>query len=322
MNNHASEQGADGGERWNALEFRHLLALREIAELGTFGAAAERLGYSQSAISQQLAALERIVGQRLLERPRGRRPTGLTRAGAMLLRHADAVFAQVQAARADLAALAMSGRAPLHVGTYQSASVHILPRVLRRFRDAWPLVHVRLREEAEDAPLLTAVESGEVDVTFATLPAEAGPFETVELLQDPYVLVVSSRSELTRLTELPSLREISKLPLICFRACRDQRRIEAYLRPRGVELNVVLRSDDNMTVQAMVAAEVGVALVPRLSMLPASPEITLIGLNDQLPPRTLGIIWHRDRFQAPPASAFIQASVEVSAELQGFPWSH
>src|SRR5260370_32788578 len=120
----------DDAERWNALEFRHLVALREVAEQGTFGAAATRLGYTQSAISQQLAALERIVGQRLLERPQGRRPTGLTPAGVMLLRHAEALFARVQAARADLAALALNGGAPLRVGTYQSVGIHIMPAVL------------------------------------------------------------------------------------------------------------------------------------------------------------------------------------------------
>jgi DNA-binding transcriptional LysR family regulator len=303
-------------DRWSALEFRHLVALRAVAEQGTFGAAAARLGYTQSAISQQLAALERIVGQRLLERPQGRRPTGLTAAGTMLLRHADAVFARIQAARADLAALAMDGSAPLRVGTYQSVGVHLLPVALRRFRDAWPHVQVRLREEAGDGALLSAVESGELDLAFAMLPVGQGPFETAELLQDPYVVVVPAGSELARRGRAPSLRELSKLPLICFRTCRNEQRIEAYLRARGIELTVVFRSDDNVTVQAMVAAGVGVALVPRLSMLPAGQEVTLVDLDARLPPRMLGLVWHRDRFRSPAARAFIQASVEVGAELQ------
>jgi len=113
------------------------------------------------------------------------------------------------------------------------------------------------------------------------------------------------------------MRELPKLPPLCFRPCRNQQRIEAYLHARGIELNVVFHSDDNMTVQAMVAAGVGIALVPRLSMLPAGPDITLIGLDARLPPRVLGIVWHRDRFQPPATSAFIQASVQVCAELQG-----
>ena len=312
----AGRMAVEDSDRWSALEFRHLAALREVAEQGTFGAAAARLGYTQSAISQQLAALERIVGQRLLERPQGRRPTGLTAAGVMLLRHADAVFARIQVARADLAALARDGGAPLRVGTYQSVGVHILPVVLRQFRDAWPHVQVRLREEAGDGALLSAVESGGLDLSFAMLPVRQGPFETVELLQDPYVLVVPAGSELARRGRAPSLRELSKLPLICFRTCRNEQRIEAYLRARGIELAVVFRSDDNMTVRAMVAAGAGMALVPRLSMLPASEEVTLVDLDDRLPPRLLGIIWHRDRFHPQAASAFIRTSAEVCAELQ------
>ncbi len=208
----------------------------------------------------------------------------------------------------------MDGGAPLRVGTYQSAGIHILPDVLRRFRDVRPKVQVRLLEEAGDAPMLvSAVESGELDMTFVRLPVGPGPFETVELLHDPYVLVVPVGSELARRGRPPSLRELSELPLICFRTYGW---IETYLHGRGIELAVVFRSDDNMTVQAMVAAGVGIALVPRLSMLPTSEEVTLIDLGARLPPLVRGLIWHKDRFQAPAVADFVQVSTEVCATLQ------
>src|SRR5919108_1177491 len=92
-------------DNWLGLEFRHLIALKAIAEEGTFGRAARRLGYTQSAISQQIATLERIVGQRLIDRPGGPRPVSLTEAGRLLLRHADGITARLQAAQADLGAL-------------------------------------------------------------------------------------------------------------------------------------------------------------------------------------------------------------------------
>src|SRR5260370_41907719 len=113
-----------------------------------------------SAIRQQLAGMERIVGQRLLERLQGRRPTGLTPAGVMLLRHAEALFARVQAARADLAALALNGGAPLRVGTYQSVGIHIMPTVLRRFVGGRPHVQIRLREEAGGGAVVAAGACG------------------------------------------------------------------------------------------------------------------------------------------------------------------
>src|SRR5215813_7527281 len=82
-------------DRWLGLDLRHLVALKAIADEGSFGRAAERLGYTQSAISQQIAALERIVGLRLIDRPGGPRPISLTEAGQILLRHADAIQARL-----------------------------------------------------------------------------------------------------------------------------------------------------------------------------------------------------------------------------------
>src|SRR5581483_2154800 len=112
---------------WLGLELRHLIALKAIAEEGTFGRAASRLGYTQSAVSQQIATLERIVGQRLIDRPGGPRPVSLTEAGELLLRHADAIAARLQAAHADLAALDAGESGPIRIGTYQSVGSKVLP---------------------------------------------------------------------------------------------------------------------------------------------------------------------------------------------------
>jgi molybdate transport repressor ModE-like protein len=306
----------EGAERWNALELRHLLALRAIAEHGTFAAAAAQLGYTQSAISQQLAALERIVGQRLLERPPGRRPTGLTDAGQLLLRHAHEVLARVEAARADLATLAGDGGPPVRIGIYQSIGVNVLPAVLKRFRHEWPQVQSYLHEAVGDAELLAAVEAGELDLTFSMLPVGDGPFEAAELLRDRYVVAVPAGSALARRGRPPALHELAELPVMGFRTCRNEQRIEAYLRTRGIELNVVLRSDDNMTIQALVAAGEGVALLPRLSLLPPAEGVSLLELEAGFPERLIGVVWHRDRYRPPAASAFARISIEVCAELQ------
>src|SRR5947209_11267534 len=96
-------------DSWLGLELRHLIALKAIAEEGTFGRAAASLGYTQSAVSQQIAMLERIVGQKLIDRPGGPRRVSLTEAGELLLRHAEAIAARLSAAQADL--VAQIGRA-------------------------------------------------------------------------------------------------------------------------------------------------------------------------------------------------------------------
>src|SRR3954453_21537283 len=103
------------------VEARHLAALQAIAEERSFSRAAERLGYAQSAVSQQIAALERAVGLPLVERPGGPRPVSLTEAAPVLARHAERVVAGMAAARADLHALAAGESGSVRVGTFQSA---------------------------------------------------------------------------------------------------------------------------------------------------------------------------------------------------------
>src|ERR1700751_5618524 len=193
-------------DQWLGVELRHFAALEAVARTGSFGRAARELGYTQSAVSQQIAQLERIVGQRLFNRPGGPRRGEPTEAGLLLLRHADTLVAQLDAARADMAALAEGEAGTLRVGIYQSVGARPLPTLVRRFREQWPLVGVRVREESSATDLLRLLEHGELDFTFADLPLREGPFEWAELLQDPHVLLVSARSELAPLDSGPPLR--------------------------------------------------------------------------------------------------------------------
>ena len=182
-------------DSWLGVELRHFAALQAVASAGSFGRAAERLGYTQSAVSQQIATLERIVGEQLVERPGGPRPVSLTEAGQLLLRHADSIVARLQAAQADLQALQAGEAGTLRVGTFQSAGARVLPEVMRRFTAQWPLIEVML-EEHDDEEVAAALERGEIDVGFVLLPVGDAPLETVELLRDPYVLVVAAGSPL------------------------------------------------------------------------------------------------------------------------------
>jgi len=300
-------------DRWLGIELRHLTALEAVAREGSFGRAAKSLGYTQSAVSQQIAALERIVGARLVERPGGPRPVSLTDAGELLLRHAEAIVARLAAAQADIAALADGEGGVLRVGIYQSVGQRILPELMRRYAAAWPRVEIALTESASDAELLALVERGELDMTFADLPLVEGPFEAVELLRDPYVLIVPAGSPLAGRDTPPTRREIAELDLIGYRSCRSTQRIENVLRER---LNFVFRSDHNGTVQGLVGAGVGAALVPRLTLEPHDESVVEIDLGPRVPPRLIALAWHRDRYRTPAAHAFVDTALQVSAELQ------
>jgi DNA-binding transcriptional LysR family regulator len=306
-------------DRWLGVELRHLAALQAIAEEGSFGRAAIRLGYTQSAVSQQLATLERLVGERLVERPGGPRPVALTEAGRLLLRHAEAIVARLQAAQADLQALSAGTSGALRVGTYQSVGKHILPTVMRRFSAAWPLVELKLTEMSTDQDLVVLVERGDLDLTFADFRLWEGPFEDLHLLDDPYVLLVQAGTPLAKRRQKPTLDEIAELPLIGFRQCRSTQIVESQLREGGLDPSFVFRSDDNGTVQAMVGAGVGIALVPRMTVDLHDSATVALELGGLVPPRRISLVWHRDRYRAPAARAFAELARDVCADFAGAP---
>jgi DNA-binding transcriptional LysR family regulator len=295
---------------WLGVELRHLAALEAVARTRSFGAAARELGYTQSAVSQQIAQLERIVGQRLFDRPGGPRRVEPTEAGLLLLRHAEVIVARLDAARADMDALAEGAAGALRVGVFQSVGARLLPTLVRRFRAEWPLVGVRVREESDSAELLELLEHGELDLTFAELPLPDGPFEWAELLHDPYVLLVSAQSELAKLGAAPSLREVGKLPLLGRRSTDEP---ERHLAGRVPDLNVVFRTDDNGTLQALVAEGLGVAIEPLLVVDPSDRATKALPFGSRIPPRAIVVAWHRDRYRSAAAQAFVELAREVTA---------
>jgi DNA-binding transcriptional LysR family regulator len=296
-------------DQWLGIELRHFAALEAVARTRSFGRAARELGYTQSAVSQQIAQLERIVGQRLFDRPGGPRRVEPTEAGLLLLGHADAIVAQLDAARADMAALAEGAAGTLRVGIYQSVGARLLPALVRRFRAQWPRVGVRVREESAAADLLRLLEHGELDLTFADLPLREGPFEWAELLQDPYVLLVSARSELASLDSAPPLRDVAKLPLIGRRTTDEP---ERFVAGRAPELNVVFRTDDNGTLAALVAEDLGAAIEPRLVVDPRNRDVRMLPFGSRIPPRTLVLAWHRDRYRSQAAQAFVELAQQLA----------
>ncbi len=298
-----------GTNSWLGVELRHLAALEAVVRTGSFGRAARELGYTQSAVSQQIAQLERIVGQRLFDRPGGPRRVRPTEAGLLLLRHADAIVARLDAARADMAALREGAAGTLRVGIYQSVGARLLPALVRRFSTQWPRVGVHVREESDAAGLLRLLEHGELDLTFADLPLPEGPFEWAELLQDPYVLLVSARSDLAELDSAPPLRELAKLPLIGRRSTGEP---ERFLAGRVTELNVVFRTDDNGTLAALVAEGLGAAIEPRLVVDPRDRGVKALPFGPRIPPRTIVLAWHRDRYRSPAAEAFVALAAEAA----------
>ena len=259
-------------DQWLGVEVRHFAALDAVAREGSFGRAAERLGYTQSAVSQQIATLEKIVGETLVERPGGPRAVSLTDAGELLLRHAEAIVARIDAARADISALRAGETGALRVGTYQSIGARVLPGVMRRFLADWPEIELGLSEPSTDPELYGLIESGELDLAFCSPPLPDGPFEALSLMSDPYVLLVPADSELASRTSA-SLDDLGDNVLIGSNTCASGVVIETALAERGYDVEYAFRSDDNGTIQGLVAAGFGVALTPLLAVSPGDERV-------------------------------------------------
>ena len=286
-------------------DLRQLRTLVAVAREGSFSRAAELLGYTQSAVSQQIARLEGTVGQALLYRPHGSAPVTATAAGRILLGHAEAITARLASARADLAALADGTAGVLRIGSYQSVGVRILPGLLRGFREGWPRVDVELTEVEDDGELLRAVEGGELDLTFIAYPLPPGPFEHAELMVDPYVVAAREGDGLGAGRGPVALSDLAGVPLVTYSHMRAVHAIENRLGRLELAQQVVLRSNDNGTILGLAAEGVGVAVVSWLSVDPRRPGIRIRALAG-VPPRVVGIAWHRDRYRIPAAEAFVR----------------
>src|SRR5580765_3046292 len=302
-------------DQWLGVEVRHFAALDAVAREGSFGRAADRLGYTQSAVSQQIATLEKIVGETLIERPGGPRAVSLTEAGELLLRHAEAIVARLEAARADMAALRAGETGALRVGTYQSVGARVLPEVMRRFLRDWPGIELGLSEPATDPELYAAVESGALDLAFCSPPLPDGPFEMLELMSDPYVLLVPATGGLANRSSV-SLDDLGGELLIGSNTCASGVALESELAERGFGIEYGFRSDDNGTIQGLVAAGFGVALTPLLAIAPGDDRVKAIRLVPKVPRRVVAVVWHRDRHRSPAARAFIDIARDVAAAVE------
>lgn len=300
------------------LEIRHLVALDAVASTGTFGRAAERLGYTQSAVSQQIAALERVVGAPVFDRPGGPRPVELTPLGRLLLDHAREVLGRVDAIADDIERFRAGAIGRIDIGTFQSVSTAVLPSVLGRLRTERPDVEARLLESDDHDLLVGRVIEGQLDVAFAVhdVPPE---IEAVELFVDPFVVV--ALPEDADADVMPISRLVGA-PLIGEQAGACQALLERGLRGAGVEPTYVFRTNDNSAVVAMVRAGMGMAVVPLLAVDPDDTRVAVRPLEPPIPPRRISLGWHRDRTRSPVVDRFIELAWELTADLRGRELAH
>jgi len=204
-----------------------------------------------------------------------------------------------------------------------SVGARILPRLLAQVAGADGAIGIELIERDADEGLLDDIASCALDLAFVTLPLRPGPFEAVELLRDPHVLLVPAGHPLAERRRAPSVEDLASLPLIGFRNdSSEERRLEGVLRAHNLEPRIVLRTDNNLAIPELVAIGLGVAVVPRLA-LPASAgneRLRVIDLAETtVPARRIGVCWHSERRLGRAAGVVRRIAQQICADLAPLP---
>jgi DNA-binding transcriptional LysR family regulator len=296
------------------LNLGRLKVLQEVVSRGSFSAAAEALSYTQSAISQAIARLEGEAGASLVVRDRrGVRPTA---AGAILVEHAEAIFAQVEAAEAELAAVLGLRGGVLRVASFPSAGATLIPEAVARFRAQHPGVSLTLAE-GEPEEIAPRLRGGEFDLAllfeFPGVRERAGKgLRSVSLLEDPMHVALPAEHELAAKPSLSlsDLRNQDWVQTSAESPCA--RHVIRSCLAAGFEPRVTFESDDYETVQGLVAAGVGVALIPRLALTRVHPGIVVRELAPRSPARKVTAATTAGPGVAPAAKTMIKVLGDVA----------
>ncbi|MEY3733063.1 MAG: hypothetical protein RL347_422 [Actinomycetota bacterium] len=294
-------------------EVRHLEALRAVAEEGTFRGAADILGYSQAAISQQIAGLESVVGSPVFDRPGGPKPVILTPVGRALLAHAEVILDRLDAAREEIADIAAGTGGRLIIGTFQSVAVELLPDIVGRVRRDIPGLIMRAIEEDENSILIDHFHEGEIDVAFIAGPVSDTSVDYIDLGTDPFVAVMPRTVPYVG-ADVVSMRDVAELGLIGEHVGTTQDYIDQHVRDAGITATYAFRTNDNGAKQAMVRNGMGAAIMPQLAVDLEDPEVVVLPTDPPIAPRSILLAVPPAERRTPAIDRFIDIAREVAAE--------
>jgi DNA-binding transcriptional LysR family regulator len=268
------------------LNVARLRVLTEVARRGSFSGAADALSYTQSAVSQQVATLEAETGMTLLERhARGVR---VTPAGQVLVEHAKGIFVRLEAAESELSAIAGLRAGRLRMASFPTAGATLMPLAIATFRSSYPEIELTLAE-GEPEEIAPRLGAGEFDLAllFEFDEPEAGleRLMRVELLEDPLYLALPREHALAGKSGLRLEDLRGEAWVQTSRASPCARHVVRSCHAAGFEPNVSFESDDYQTVQGLVAAGVGVALIPELALSVVREDIAIRTLAPRPPVR-------------------------------------
>ena len=240
------------------LKLDQLQTFTEVIALGSFSAAAERLGLTQPAVSLQVRQLEKQLGVRLIERV-GKRATA-TLAGEALVKHAGQIGAAVSSALEDMASHASGALGRVRIGTGATACIYLLPPVLRDLKQRFPTLEITVRT-GNTTDVLKSLQENTLDIGLVTLPAPGRMFDVTPLLDDMFVAIAAADDD--RLPKLVTPAALAKLPIVLYEAGGNTRRVvDEWFARAGITPMPIMDLGSVEAIKELVGAGLGCAVLP------------------------------------------------------------
>ncbi|MDH3603303.1 MAG: LysR substrate-binding domain-containing protein [Candidatus Tectomicrobia bacterium] len=302
------------------MELRQLLAFKTVADQGSFTTAAGILRLTQSAISQQIKALEDECEVLLFDR--SNRVVRLTDAGQLFLARVELILAQVENARIEMAEMAGGAKGRCRIGSLPSAAAYLLPWAIVRFQQRYPGVDLQLKE-ALQWQVLEWVSQGAVDFALMGLPVADTQLQSTALLQDEFVLMVPQHHDFAGRRSVGIADLVQERFILYPQGAGGRDLFMDACRQAGFEPQVVFESDDRETILGLVAAGVGVTIMPRL--IARHTRVDGPVMIDSLKPRLfrqVGLVWHPNRYLPQAARNLMDLLCDLVQQHtgKGSPW--
>jgi DNA-binding transcriptional LysR family regulator len=293
------------------LDIRSLEALVAVADTGSFRGAARSLGYTQSAVSHQIASFEHRLGASLFVRPGGRGRVHLTPIGELAYRRAEQVLGAAHAFDSDMAAAVAGDRGTLRIGVSHGIGF-LLAQPLARLRRHSPGIEVSLINAVSAESLAQQLAQGQIDIGLYLNVEPDERVITEPLFDDPWIILAHVDDPIARVRGV-SLDVLHGADTIAWQQrWRSQAILEQVWQRRGIRPRIVYRTDDSLMIQRLVAAGLGRACLGRLSTGQLiEPDLRRISIDDELPLRTLSLCYSRQRTLSPATQVLIATIQEA-----------
>lgn len=293
------------------LDSKQLRTFVSLARTGSFTATAKEVFITQSAVSHSMRALENELGCRLLNRV-GKKTT-LTLEGEQLLRHAQKIISDMMAARASLDRLGKWGETRLRIGASLSACQHLLPGILREFKQAHPKCRVSL--EPGDSPALAeAVRDQRIDLALALTPQREPALDFEPLFTDELMFIVDPQHPWVDAGGVARPQIAQQNFILYSRASQTFRAVENYFRDEGIALNATMELGSIETIKELVKIGLGISVLATWIAQPELKAGTLVALplGRRKLKREWGILHSRNRELSLVESEFVRLCTEAT----------